>query len=293
MPCFHPVPAYKPDQGGSIIFHERANYSPIEIKCGQCLGCRLERSRQWAVRCMHENQMHAMSSFVTLTYNDEDLPNDNSLRYSDFQKFMRRVRRKFPDARFYMAGEYGEENFRPHYHALLFGVHFVDRIHWRQSPAGFELYRSKLLDSLWPLGNAEIGNVTFESAGYVARYVMKKVTGNRANDHYQRVSPEGEIYWLVPEFNRMSLKPGIGATWFEKYKKEVYPVDYVIVNGNKCRPPKYYDKLLEMDSSFLVDEVGYERYKMSLRLADDNTPDRLRAREIVAAAGLSFKKRNL
>lgn len=293
MACFYPIQAYKPDLGGSIIFTERAGYRPFSICCGQCIGCRLERSRQWAVRCLHESQLYDASSFVTLTYSDEHVPVDGSLRYSDYQRFMRRVRRRFRGVRFYMAGEYGEKGSRPHYHAVLFGVHFGDRYNWRQSPAGFPLYRSDLLDSLWTLGSAEIGDVTFESAGYVARYVMKKVTGDKADEHYKRVSEDGEIYWLTPEFNRMSLKPGIGARWFEKYKAQTYPRDYIIVRGKKMRPPKYYDELLKLDSSFLSDDVAYDRYKKSLEILDENTPERLLTREIVLRAGLAFKKRTI
>lgn len=293
MACYSPIPAYKPDLGGSIVFSERRGYSPIVIACGQCIGCRLERARQWAVRCMHENQMHDFSSFVTLTYNDDEVPKDGSLRYSDFQKFIRRLRRRFPDARYYMAGEYGEQTLRPHFHALLFGVFFSDRIHWRKSPAGFDLYRSDVLEGLWPYGNAEIGDVSFESAGYVARYCLKKVTGNKADEHYKRVSDDGEVYWLVPEFNHMSLKPGIGQMWFERYRAQVYPNDYIIVRGMKMKPPKYYDNLLKLDSSFLADDVAYDRYVKSMKFLDDNTPDRLCVREHVVREGLKFKKRSI
>lgn len=295
MRCFYPVQAYKPDDGGKLVFSERAGYSALSISCGQCVGCRLKRSLGWAVRCMHECQMHEFSSFVTLTYNDESVPHDGSLRYSDFQLFMRRVRRRFPDVRFYMAGEYGEENSRPHYHAILFGVHFGDRYPWRKSPAGFPLFRSETLDALWAHGAAEIGDASFESAGYVARYCMKKVNGKKADEHYQRVSADGEVYWLKPEFAHMSLKPGIGYTWFEKFKKDIFPRDFVVVNGNKVAVPKYYDKLLDLDSTMISVkcDVEFDRMKKALMYDVDNTPDRLLSHELVARARLSFKRKSI
>lgn len=293
MKCFVPIQAYKPDLGGSLIFSERAGYRPVFIRCGQCTGCRLTRACGWAIRCLHEGQCHEWSSFVTLTYDDIHVPRDASLCYKHFQLFMRRIRRRFPECRFYMAGEYGEENGRPHYHAILFGVHFYDRYYWRESPAGFSLFRSKLLESCWKYGASEIGDLSFESAGYIARYCMKKVTGKLADEHYKRVDENGEVYWLVPEFNHMSLKPGIGAKWFEKYKKQVYPRDYIIVDGRKLKPPKYYDKLIQEEVGTLFDDVEFERYKKSLELIDDSTPDRLLTQRIVAEAGLKFKMRTL
>lgn len=292
MKCFCPIQAYRPDDGGALIFSERAGYRPFLIRCGQCTGCRLTRACGWAIRCLHEGQCHDWSSFVTLTYSDEFVPSDGSLRYSDFQKFMRRVRRRFPEARFYMAGEYGDNFGRPHYHAMLFGVHFADRKYWRESPAGFPLYKSGVLDALWPLGFAEIGDLSFESAGYVARYCMKKVTGNKADEHYKRIDEHGEVYWLKPEFNHMSLKPGIGANWFEKYKSQIYPRDYIIVDGRKLKPPKYYDQLIDKEVGTVFEDVQFDRYEKMLRMEVD-TPDRLLTQRIVAEAGLKFKRRTL
>lgn len=293
MPCFCPIPAYQPDSGGALVFSERAGYRPIEISCGQCVGCRLERSRQWAMRCLHECQMHEFNSFVTLTYNDEHVPKDGSLRYSDFQAFMRRLRKRVGKVRFYMCGEYGAQFGRPHFHACLFGWIPPDRVFYRDMPSGARLYTSEVLEDLWPFGFSSVGDVTFESAAYVARYCLKKVTGAMASDHYRRVSDDGEIYWLVPEFNHMSLKPGIGFDWFRRYQSEVYPFDRVIVRGMEVKPPKYYDNLLKLDNSFVLDEVQYDRYKKSLETLVDTTPERLRVRELCTRARLEFKKRIL
>lgn len=191
------------------------------IACGQCSGCKLERSRQWAVRCMHEASLHDSNSFVTLTYKDAP----PSLEYRDFQLFMKRLRKRLGACRFFMGGEYGELHGRPHFHALLFGVSFSDRRYLAKSPSGQRLYSSELLSSLWPQGYASVGEVSFESAAYVARYCMSVITGDMAVEHYGG---------RKPEFGRMSLRPGIGRAWLDRYgRSDVLPDGKVVVNGVK------------------------------------------------------------
>lgn len=291
MACFSPIDAWQLENG-SIVFVERGNIlRSLTLPCGQCVGCRLERSRQWAIRCMHEASMHEENGFLTLTYNQENCP--NSLDYRHFQLFMKRARKELGPLRFYMCGEYGSKTFRPHYHALLFGCGFLaDRYLWRNSGSGFPLYRSATLDRLWPYGNAEVGNVSFESAAYVARYVLKKVTGDRANDHYKRVDPDtGEIVQVMPEFTRMSLKPGIGRKWIEKFYTDVYPADYVMVNAMKCKPPRYYDGVFSYFRQ--VDDVEFDRFERALLTKEDASPERLADREKCVKARLSFKHRDV
>lgn len=294
MACFHPLDAWQLETG-EVVFAERGNVRrSLTLPCGQCIGCRLERSRQWAVRCMHESQMHELSSFVTLTYDDEHLPVHGSLRYRDFQLFMKRLRKRVGPVRFYMCGEYGEKRWRPHFHALLFGCFFEDRERWRESASGFPLYRSKVLESLWDLGTCEVGDVSFDSAAYVARYCMKKITGPNSDAHYERMDPAtGELFWLEREFTRMSLKPGIGFKWFERFRSDVFTEDHVVVNGMKCKPPRYYDRLLALAPDSRSDEIEFSRYEKAMRCVDDCTVDRLRAREVVTRARLSFKVRSL
>lgn len=294
MACFRPVTAWKPDDGGSLVFREVRNAREINIPCGQCIGCRLERSRQWAVRCMHESQMHAVSSFVTLTYADAHVPTDMSLDYRDFQLFMKRLRKRLGSVRFFMCGEYGEQFLRPHFHACLFGAFFPDRVLFRQLPSGSNIYTSKILEELWPLGFSSIGDVTFESAAYVARYITKKVTGPAAEDHYKYLNyATGEICSRTPEFARMSLKPGIGAEWIKRYRSDVYTTDAVIVRGTRCKPPRYYDNYLESVDPFSKEYVDFLRAQRAQECASDNTEARLAVREEVAAARLQFKKRTV
>lgn len=294
MPCFSPLHAFQ-TSAGDVVFAERGDIKrSLVLPCGQCIGCRLERSRQWAVRCMHESSMHADNCFITLTYDDDHVPHDYSLNYRHFQLFMKRVRKSYSRVRFYMCGEYGETYSRPHYHACLFGLRFSDLYPWRKSGAGFQLYRSPSLESLWPYGSCEVGDVTFESAAYVARYIMKKVTGINAEEHYKIVEPStGEIYDRVPEFTRMSLKPGIGFTWYEKYKSEVFPLDRVVVRGVECKPPRYYKLLLDADPGLMSDTVDYTRYVKGVELASDNTDDRLRVKEAVCKARIKNLQRSI
>jgi hypothetical protein len=297
MACFHPLHAYQTSDG-SIIFSERKGdvVRSLSLPCGQCRGCRLERSRQWAVRCMHEASLHEQNCFITLTYDNDHCPSDRSLNYGDYQRFMKRFRKRFKDStiRFYMAGEYGEKFERPHFHACIFGFNFPDRTLWKRTPSGALIYRSKLLEDLWPFGYSSIGDVTFESAAYVARYVMKKRTGKGVGDHYETTDFEtGEIKDRVPEFNRMSLKPGIGYEWYRKFSSDIYPHDYVVINGREARPPKFYDKKFADDFPEEFEALQFQRFVDAVDRFDDNTDERLCVKEQVLEAKFSRLKRNI
>jgi hypothetical protein len=257
---------------------------------------------------MHEASLYKNNCFLTLTYADEHLPADYSLHYEDFQKFMKRLRKRFkgmqPAAyaesadrfpiRFYMAGEYGEQFGRPHFHACIFNFDFSDKYLWQKTESGSKIYRSEILEELWPFGHSSIGEVNFQSAAYVARYIMKKVTGGMADQHYEEVNINtGEITSRKPEFNKMSLKPGIGYDWYKRYKADVYPHDYVIVNGKKVKPPKFYDKKYADDHPWEFDQVLWEREKAARLRLDDNTDERLAVKEAVTNATLKRLPRKL
>lgn len=290
MPCYHPIDAFY-TASGEVVFYESRRHDivrNITLPCGQCWGCRLERSRQWAMRCMHEASLYKENSFITLTYDDEHLPADGSLNHQTWQDFMKRLRERLRakgiKVRFYMAGEYGETKGRPHYHACIFGYGFPDKTYWCRSPTGNRLYRSKELESTWQLGNSLIGEVTFESAAYVARYVMKKVTGDMAEDHYKG---------RKPEYNKMSLKPGIGSGWYDKFKSDVYPNDYVVVNGKKTKPPKFYDRKFQKENPFDFDTLQFQRESRARENPEENFDDRLKVREAVQLARISQLKRTI
>lgn len=310
MPCFSPLQAYsdglKSNGKRNIVFHKKSivEASDIEIPCGQCIGCRLERSRQWAMRCVHEQSLHDFSCFITLTYSDEFLPKNGSLDVTHFQRFMKRLRKRFGNGiRFFHCGEYGDEHFRPHYHAILFGIDFTDPAFLCKksfafnvvSPvfnkSGEKLFNSSFLSSLWPYGLSSVGTATFESAAYVARYVCKKVNGKNAKAHYERIDPfTGEIVDLKPEYVTMSRRPGVGADWFNLWSKEVYPSDEVVLRDRKMRPPRFYDYLLEFDNPELLAKLKDVRMETGKQFSDNNTFARRKVREVVQRSKLNVFK---
>ena len=261
----------------SDLFPVTIGYSDLEVQvpCGRCIGCRLERSRKWAMRCVHEASMHKDNCFITLTYDDFHLDPSGSLNVEDYQLFMKRLRKHFGSGvRFFHCGEYGELYGRPHHHAILFNCDFYDKeLIFHNVKTGFNLYSSNLLGTLWPFGLHSIGNVSFESCAYVARYIMKKVTGDLADSHYETVDlSTGEVSARVPEFNRMSLKPGIGADWIKRYNKDVYPRDVVIARGHESKPPRYYDKFLQRFDADKLEDVKFSRYHRAQLNVEDSSP---------------------
>lgn len=296
----------KPNKNGKypLVFkpEDGQHLEPVNLPCGGCSGCRLDYSRDWAIRCVHEAQMHEENAFITLTYNDENLPEDKSIHKETLQKFFKRLRKKLgTKIRYFACGEYGDQNGRPHYHAIIFGYDFPDKKLWRKTKSGNLIHRSKLLEEVWTYGYSSIGEVTFQSAAYVARYVMKKAKGKTEKakqyykERYNAVDTEtGELMNLEPEFCLMSRgrRPdgGIGYRWLQKYKGDT-DKDFVTVNGSKVAIPKYYDQYLEE-----LDPDEFEIRKEKRRDAinrDENKPNRLRQRKIVKEVQISQLKRGL
>ncbi len=251
MPCYTPLKGYQSkDQTANgkrkLVFTSRTGYydKPIDVPCGQCIGCKLERSRMWAVRIKHESSLSKDNCFLTLTYDDQHLPADYSVDLRHFQLFMKRLRKHYNDKkiRYYHCGEYGETTRRPHYHVALFAHDFEDKTPLPRPGKDHPLYTSEILTLLWPYGLHSIGELTFESAAYIARYCTKKVTGEKSKIHYTYTHPlTGEIIKQTPEYASMSCKPGIGYAWFQKYGTETYNTDSIKMNGKLVKPPKYYD----------------------------------------------------
>lgn len=261
------------------------------VPCGWCIGCRKEYARQWAVRGMHEAKMHEDNCFVTLTY--EDMPAYGSLVPRDLQLFFKRLRKAVAPKRFsyFAAGEYGERNRRPHYHACLFGLDFADKVLWAVR-GDHRTYRSPLLERCWSDGMSEVGSLTYASVRYVAGYITKKISGKVDPDAYIDVDEEtGEITSRVPEFSRVSNRPAIGLRWYEKYGKEVRVTDSVVVAGREEKPPRYYDKLFKLFDPVGMAETSDKRERE--RNVADAVPSRLLVREKVLAADLKRKERVL
>lgn len=269
--CAKPLKGFRGSDG--LIKFARSNDAyvdrPITVSCGQCIFCRLERSRQWAVRMIHEAEINKQegkeSSFLTLTYDNEHLPSDGGIDYEHWRSFYKRCSAKGLSFRYFHCGEYGDKYLRPHYHAAIFGTNWDSDREPVDGDTG--LYCSPTLTELWGKGNVMIGDLTFESAAYIARYVTKKVTGKGAEAEnaigfkpYERVDAStGEVLEVRPEYCTMSRRPGIGQRWIERYHTDVYPRDYVSVRGIKCKPPKYYDRWLEKNNPELFEYIKRER----------------------------------
>lgn len=298
MPCYGPLTAYYPAADSNdrrLVFDKRKSNTGVSIKvpCGKCSGCKLEHSRQWAVRCMHEKRLHNASAFITLTINDKNLTPNHSLVKADLQKFMKRLNKHMGGGqRFFACGEYGEKTNRPHYHVLILNYDFSDKkLH--KKGADYNLYTSPSLDKLWSLGFAVLGDVTFESAAYVARYCMKKITGPHSRFHYGT---------RQKEFIVMSRRPGLGTGYYDKFNAELIAHDTIIVNGHPAALPRFYDNKYAVQTAE-TDKIGLytvaelvklkRRRKITRAMRDDTTSRRLRVREVVQLAKLKQKARIL
>jgi len=294
MPCYRPLTAYfreprSGDEKGAISFSPSRGSRQVELPCGCCFGCRSSRALEWAVRCVHESKLHELSIFVTLTYDDDHVPPGGSLCKRDVQLFLKKLRKKHAPAklRYFVAGEYGDTTLRPHYHALLFGIDFPDKVRVRGDGDRAE-YRSDTLDEIWSNGSCIFGSVTSDSAAYTAGYVYKKQAGVA---FYDRLDPEtGEVWKLEAPFALMSRKPGLGAGWYRRFSSDYFPSDEVIFNGAKVKVPRYYQKLAERDGLDLA-EVRKKRIEGIEEGFEDSMPKRLRVREEVAKARRRSNKR--
>lgn len=271
------------------VDQDHLSHDVIEIPCGQCLGCRLQYSRQWADRCMMELRYHDSAYFVTLTYSDEYLNGDDqigktrryypdpetgeakvalSLQPSDLQLFWKRLRKRFPDdnIRYYACGEYGDTTKRPHYHAIIFGLHLDDLKVYKTSGLKDVYYNSDKLQSVWsvngsPIGHVVIGEVTWETCAYVARYVMKKAKGVSADSY--------AAFNMDPEFVVMSRRPGIGKKYYEEFKNEFLEFGecYIATKSGSvnCKTPRYFKNFLDLEYH---DEFQREKEREILKAKD-------------------------
>jgi hypothetical protein len=285
MQCFKPIKGYR-QTDGSLSFQRNGKTTELmEVSCGRCIGCRLRRANDWAVRCYHESMDYAANSFITLTYNDDHLPQAGTLVPDHHKDFMKRFRRKLEynhdkKIRFYMCGEYGDEKSRPHYHYLIFGWNFAkDRYEWKKIN-GVQYYRSDLLEECWQCGNSLVGELSMGACAYVAKYILKKQTGRDSEIHYMSTMPGYEGTIIEPEFTRMSLKPGIGANWAQDYgSSDIYDTgDNIVIDGVKYRTPQYYDKIYGEIDERALEIVKKERVAKALE-NEDNTPSRMAAKE--------------
>ena len=288
MACYRPIHGYR-DSGGSLVFSARKGADvELTVSCGQCIGCRIARARMWQLRCMHEASLWERNCFVTLTYDALHLPPFGTLQYRDVQLFLKRLRKAVGRFRFFLVGEYGEELFRPHYHICFFGLWFSDaRPVSALYPGKHPEWSSSILESTWGKGFTHITELNSTTAGYAARYCFKKIGGDRAKSHYCVVDDDGVCHWLLPEFARMSLRPGIGASWYEKYSGDVHTHDYCVADGTEFPVPRYYDVLLSRRDPDRLLELKEAREARAIPFMPDNSFDRLVVKEEVATSKAS------
>lgn len=290
MPCAAPIRGYKASNGRLVFFKKTQKeyyqepYTGLAVPCGTCILCRQEQARQQAVRIVHEAQSHDESSFITLTYSDHFLPDYGSLNYAHLQKFWKRARQHFGKLRYYAVGEYGDKSLRPHYHAIVFGRAFTqDRIIIRDPPQ--MLWTSPTLERLWGMGQVTIGAVNFNTARYTASYVTKKL---RSKQKYVRIDDEsGELIAL--EQPRAFMSRNLAKAWWNQYGRYVEQHDFVIINGQRQKPPKAYDRWLGEVNEQRMEEIKAKRREN----IEPESQEKTRARAQNAHARTKSKKKSV
>jgi hypothetical protein len=250
----------------------------VKVPCGTCIGCRADQGRQWAIRIMHESVTRPPAWFITLTYDDQHLPGNlpddervrGSLDPTDLQLFIKRLRKRSAvRLGYYAVGEYGDKSDRPHYHLALFGMRFLDKDKIGER-RGYPVLVSRTLEELWKGGNSEITTLGWKSASYIAGYVHKKAREKSDPVKHLRVDPDtGEVFQVEKEFARMSRRPALGRKWLEKYWRDVYPRDFVVMDGSPLKPPRYYDRAMEDINPEIMEEVRYQRWKDAEEIGDE------------------------
>lgn len=280
MACLAPIDVRRPDWAVVRRY--------IQVPCGKCVGCKLDRARNWTIRIMHEAQMHKENCFITLTYDDKHLSyggTQATLYKPDLQKFWKRLRKEAGHGiRYFACGEYGEQRSRPHFHACVFGHNFKDKT-LLSTQGGNNIYSSRSLDRIWGNGHCSVGALDIGCAAYVAGYIIDK-----------RLGDEGETYMvrgIEPEYVVMSRRPGIGHTWFDKFAGDIYPADRVVLSdGRKSRPPRYYDELRKngyeaMDGVYVT---GEPEEMLKIKIARMNLAENRKYEEKSATREINRKR---
>ena len=212
-----------------------------EFPCGHCRACRVNHTREWALRLMHERLYWEQAAFVTLTYSDDQLPADGGLWKRDLQLFIKRMRKDFGEKRikYFAAGEYGETTMRPHYHLIMFGVSpYKDR---------------EVIESEWDLGFVYTGNVSYHSCRYVAQYCQKKLGGEMGRRLYGDRQPPFQLQ-----------SKGLGLDWAMENKDRLVGTLCVSDKGKKFGVPRYYKKKLN------ISPESYDRFIVEKMNTDDD-----------------------
>lgn len=304
MACYSPLNAFKtttPNKNGKfpIVFKEEGTLGarPVTIPCGKCIGCKIDKSREWTIRCINELTVHDSNCFITLTYDNVHVPENQSIDIKDFQDFMRELRRKYAPKkiRYFACAEYGEQGDRPHFHAILFGIKFDDSLDYVIN--GKKLWSSGELSKIWTKGFNTVGEATSESISYVAGYVSKKIQREMENEGFVNIeSGEDDIWFRKREVVMMSRRPGIGYMWFKRYHKSIMKDDFLINEGFQFKVPRYYDKLHEAIDKGNHDLVKYNREygyaRQRFKNKEEKDTKRMRTKERLQLRKLKLKTRS-
>jgi hypothetical protein len=266
MACTCPLNGWlKKDGGFTMKFSDACSDYRMSIPCGQCMGCRLSKVSDFATRIVHESKLHDDNCFITLTYNEKNLPRNNSLNKEHCQRFLKRLRSELAPVRirFYICGEYGDVSGRPHYHAIIFNYFPKDVKEYKKTDYG-TLYTSETLEKIWKKGFVVIGACTYETAAYTAAYTLKKITGDSAKDHYQG---------RTSEFALMSRRPGIGYGYYNKYRNEILRNSSVVVRGRERTPPQYYKNKLKEENPIAFEKMQKELRSKAIILPEEKYPN--------------------
>ena len=272
------------DQQNKIFYEQDQTYEWVKVPCKQCAGCQETYSKQWAMRCMAEAKEHKYNYFLTLTYDDNHIPREDTvkspidgkeyylenpesgqLKPEDMEQFIKNIRQTWKreydhtGIRFYMCGEYGGKTERPHYHIILFNfpIPLEELKIYKTTQHNDILWNCEKIEKIWGKGYVVIAEVNWDTCAYVARYVQKK-WGNRwnAQSYYER--------GLTPEYVRMSRMPGIGLKYYEKNLYDIYINDEIITKAHKgktaaIRPPAYYDRKFGEDYPEHLEKIKARR----------------------------------
>lgn len=306
MPCYHPLKAYRPlsrVDGGRYVFNSAKALNPdhpVGLPCGQCIGCRQDIAEGWAISCYHESLTQPCSSFLTLTFADEHLPDDYSVSLRDVQLFMKRLRKALGHkVKFFAASEYGSDKFRPHYHILLFGADFRgDRQLFKVTEQG-PLYTSQKLSDAWQnKGFCTVGSVTMNSALYCIQYVFDVRGGDLAPGRYERIHPvTGQPVRCAREFRTMSN--GIAADYIKKHRDQLLAAPFIVVDGKQYAVPRRYLQLISEEDKKQLRKLKLrkdfnDRFTLRVRERKHNrSKERLAVREEIHQRKLNQRKTSL
>lgn len=239
--CLFPSRAQSQEFGKPKLNHE----GDLVLPCGRCTECISKRAIEWATRAKHELSLHAENSFITLTYNDENLPSIHDIK-PEFQKFIKRLRfNTKQNIRYMVSHEYGSQTFRPHHHAIIFGWNpNLQKLHKYSPKSGEPLFRSPELETLWTHGFSSIGSANERSAYYIASYSLK------GKKHTLTDPKTGELI-TISDCMDASKRPAIGYNYFKKNIKQLIDSDQIL--------PRYYLKRLLIENPTLHQQYENDR----------------------------------